>query len=320
MKQKFRYLVGLLAISLMGTVLAQDLTSIRFVTNWFAEPEHGGFYAAVQDGIYEEYGLDVEIIQGGPNIAGMTLLATDRVEFAMTDAAGTFFARNEGIPAVAFYGTFQNMPQGFMFHDGQPIEDFTDLEGRTIAISPGAPYWEFIKQKYDLEGKVQVINYNGQIAEWLLDQERITQIYVTSEPFGAAREGATPQYLAIADSGFNPYANIVVAKESFIAENPEVIRNFVAASQEGWANFLADPTAYTETIAEYNDSMTAEFMAWSNEQQIPFVTSDVTEENGLGYMLTERWQEMYDQLVELELLDTDMNPTDAFTVEFFSTP
>jgi NitT/TauT family transport system substrate-binding protein len=312
--------LSLLVLLLLTAAFAQELTSIRFVTNWFAEPEHGGFYAAVQDGIYEEYGLDVEILQGGPNIAGMTLLATDRVEFAMTDAAGTYFARNEGIPAVAFYGTFQDMPQGLMFHGDQDITDFADLEGRTVSISPGAPYWDFIEQKYDLEGKVQIINYNGQIAEWLLDESRVTQIYVTSEPFGARREGADPQYLPIADSGFNPYANIVVAKESFIAENPEVISAFIEASQEGWERFLANPTEYTPIIAEYNDSMTDDFVAWSNEQQVPFITNEVTEENGVGYMLESRWQEMYDQLVELDLIDGEENPMAAFTVEFFSAP
>ena len=44
--------------------LAAD--KVRFGTNWLAQPEHGGFYQAVADGTYARYGLEVEIVQGGP--------------------------------------------------------------------------------------------------------------------------------------------------------------------------------------------------------------------------------------------------------------
>ena len=34
---------------------------VRIALNWFPEPEHGGFYAALVHGYYREAGLDVEI-------------------------------------------------------------------------------------------------------------------------------------------------------------------------------------------------------------------------------------------------------------------
>ena len=46
---------------------AQTLDKVRFGTNWVAEAEHGGYYQAVADGTYKKYGLDVEIVSGGPN-------------------------------------------------------------------------------------------------------------------------------------------------------------------------------------------------------------------------------------------------------------
>src|SRR5258708_6204717 len=40
---------------------ARAATSVRFLTNWFAEAEHGGFYQAKAAGLYEKAGLDVTI-------------------------------------------------------------------------------------------------------------------------------------------------------------------------------------------------------------------------------------------------------------------
>jgi hypothetical protein len=47
---------------------AQPLEKFAFGTNWVAQAEHGGFYQALADGTYRRHGLDVTIVQGGPNI------------------------------------------------------------------------------------------------------------------------------------------------------------------------------------------------------------------------------------------------------------
>ncbi len=39
-----------------------------FLTNWYAQAEHGGFYQAQATGLYQHAGLDVEIKMGGPQI------------------------------------------------------------------------------------------------------------------------------------------------------------------------------------------------------------------------------------------------------------
>ena len=45
---------------------AAPLTKIRFVTDWKAQAEHGGFYEALAEGLYKKAGLDVTILEGGP--------------------------------------------------------------------------------------------------------------------------------------------------------------------------------------------------------------------------------------------------------------
>ena len=59
------------------------LDKVTFGTNWLAEAEHGGYYQAVVDGTYAKYGLDVTILQGGPQANNGLLLAAGKIDFYM---------------------------------------------------------------------------------------------------------------------------------------------------------------------------------------------------------------------------------------------
>ena len=61
---------------------AQALDKVKFGTDWVAQAEHGGFYQAKAMGIYEKFGLDVEIVPGGPQVNNPQLVATGVLDLA----------------------------------------------------------------------------------------------------------------------------------------------------------------------------------------------------------------------------------------------
>src|SRR5271165_7597261 len=69
------------SLSVATTASAAD--KVSFGTNWLAEAEHGGYYQALVDGTYEKYGLDVTIVEGGPQANNELLLAAGRLDFYM---------------------------------------------------------------------------------------------------------------------------------------------------------------------------------------------------------------------------------------------
>ncbi len=310
----------ILAVLLFSAALAQD--KVTMVLNWFPETGHAGYYAAVQDGLYTAKGLEVEIQPGGPDTIGITLLATGKVQFAMLGATEVLLAREQGIPLVAIFGGFQNNPQGFMYHAENPLTSFEELEGRTVSISPGAAYWDFIENKYGLEGKVQVVNYSGGLTEWARDPMAITQNYVTAEPYSADKEGIPNGSLLIADSGYNPYGDIIVTTEEFLASNPEAVKAFVEGSQEGYKAFFADPAKYAPALEAANSENTEDVVLWGAEAIKALIDTGDATTLGIGAMTLERWQTVYDQLKELEVLkaDTELDVTAAFNASFVPAP
>ena len=80
----YKFFCKLAVILLFTSSLAQAQQAVSFATNWKAQAAHGGFYQALADGTYKKYGLDVKIIQGGPQVNNRPLLPAGRIDFLMT--------------------------------------------------------------------------------------------------------------------------------------------------------------------------------------------------------------------------------------------
>lgn len=99
------------------------LTEVTFGTNWVAQAEHGGFYQSVADGTYEECGLSVSIVPGGPQANNRALMLAGRIQFHMGgDLLQAFNAAVEDIPVVAVAAAFQKHPQVILAHPGQAFD------------------------------------------------------------------------------------------------------------------------------------------------------------------------------------------------------
>src|ERR1700712_6000739 len=122
-----------LSFAIVATLLqpaAADNT-IRFVTDWKAQAEHGGFYEALTQGLYAKRGLDVKIIQGGPDVNVPQLLAGGAADFGM--GSNSFIALNlvkENIPIRAVMAIFQKDPQVLISHPRRDLNSLADMKGR----------------------------------------------------------------------------------------------------------------------------------------------------------------------------------------------
>ena len=84
-------LIAAVTLSL-APATAAPLTKIRFVTDWKAQAEHGGFYEALAEGLYRKAGLDVTIIEGGPAVNVPQMLAGGAADFGI--GSDSFIALN----------------------------------------------------------------------------------------------------------------------------------------------------------------------------------------------------------------------------------
>ncbi|MGO4839533.1 ABC transporter substrate-binding protein, partial [Rhizobiaceae sp. 2RAB30] len=118
--------VALVATSAFGAAAAEK---VNYMTNWLAQAEHGGYYQAVADGTYAACGLDVTIMQGGPQVTGRPMLLAGKIDFYMGgNLLQAFDAVQQNIPLKIVAASFQKEPQVVMSHPGQGLDKWEDLK------------------------------------------------------------------------------------------------------------------------------------------------------------------------------------------------
>jgi NitT/TauT family transport system substrate-binding protein len=293
------------------------LIPVSLQTDWYPQPEHGGFYDALVKGYYKAEGLDVKILPGGPFVNNEAQIATGAIQFGMQSSDHIIEAiANSGEPIVAVGATMQMDPQGIMVHADSPVHSFADLEGRTVAVRAGATWWEFIVQRFHLT-RVHELPLTYSIANFVRDPNYIQQCFLTSEPYFASGAGAPSRVLLISDAGYKPY-RVWFTSRDYIAQHTDVVARFTRASIRGWQDYMHDPTAANALIQKLNPAMNRDWARYSYEQlkKGNFVTGTDLTGSQVGHFDPTRWQTMYQQLLDLHVLNHPIDPTQAYTTQF----
>ncbi len=323
MSEFWKVPVGAVAALVAASLGASAAEKVTFMTNWFAQAEHGGYYQAVADGSYAACGLDVTIAQGGPQVSGRPLLLAGKIDFYMGgNLLQAFDAVQQGIPLRIVAASFQKEPQVVMSHPGQGLDKWEDLpkaEQYIIGDEAAQSFllWMATDYGFDVSKRVPYV-FNP--APFIANPKSIQQGYATSEPFAVEKEGGfKPNVFLLADYGFDTYATTIEAMQKTIDERPQVVQCFVDGSAKGWYNYLyGDNKAANEMIKKDNPEITDEQIAFSIEQMKKYgiVDSGDTEKLGIGAMTDERIQSFYDKMVRAKVLPAGIDVKKAYTLDF----
>jgi NitT/TauT family transport system substrate-binding protein len=305
-----------LCTSCQSKPTAPGLFPVALQTDWYPQPEHGGFYEAQMEGLYKAEGLDVTILPGGPFVIGDQMVARGSAQFSMGSSDQVLVSNSRGLPMVAVAATMQHDPQAIMLHADSPVHDFPDLEGHTIAARPGSIWLQYLLKRYHLHN-TREIPATYSVANFLQDPGYIQQCFVTSEPYFAEKNGAKVRTLLTSATGYQPY-RVIYTSRSFLEKHPDIVEKFVKASVQGWHDYLADPTAVDAEISKLNPAMSVDQMKFSVDtlKSGRFIEGQGTPDSHLGHMSPERWDTIYKQLVELGVPAKPIDPKTAYTTKF----
>jgi len=301
---------------------AEALDKVAFGTNWVAEAEHGGFYQAVADGTYRQYGLDVTIVPGGPNVNNRILLPVGKLDFYMSaNSLQSFDAVAQNIPTLAVAAMFQKDPQVLMAHPDQGIDKFEDLKQLTLFVSKEglASYFQWLKADFGFsEAKVKPYTSNPQ--PFLADRRSAMQGYVTSEPYAIEKQaGFTPKIFLLADQGFDSYSTLIETRRDLVASKPDRVQRFVDASIIGWTRYLyGDNAAANALIKRQNPEMTDELLNYSiaKMKEYAIVDSGDAATLGIGAMTAARMNSFFSKMVRAGVVKPSIDVGKAYTLQF----
>ena len=225
-----------------GSSTVSGLTKVRL-----QEVAHSIFYAplyvAIEEGCFEDEGLNVELTNGNGADKVMTAMIAGEADIGFMGPESTIYTFNEGNEdyAVNFAQLTQRAGNFLVGRSDAPDFSWQDLRGKTVigGRAGGMPQmvFEYILKMNNMDPKtdltiIQNIDF-GVTAEAFVSGTGDYTVEFEPHATSIEKEGAGTVIASLGvDSGYVPYT-CFSAQKSYIDANPELIRSFVRGIQKG---------------------------------------------------------------------------------------
>ena len=256
-KKLYRKFLGLTLCAALITAMAagcgskkessQGSSSSATVKVTLNEVAHSIFYApmyvAIEEGYFEEEGIDLTLVTGFGADKTMTAVLTGEADIGFMGSESTIYTYAGGTADYVINFAQLTQRAGNFLVSREPIDDFhwDMLRGKDVlgGRAGGMPemVFEYILKKNNIDPKTdlsidQSIDFGSTAAAFSGGQGDFT---VEFEPHATSLEAKGDGYVVASlgeDSGYVPYTAFS-AKKSFIETHPDVIQSFTNALQKG---------------------------------------------------------------------------------------
>lgn len=125
-----------------GDPEAGDLTPVKLQLQWLPQAQFAGYFAAIDQGYFEEEGLEVEIIPSGGDIVPQDALANGDVDFAIAWVPKVLGSIEAGANLTDIAQIFQRSGTLQVSWADSGIDSVADFEGKTIGSWGFGNEWE----------------------------------------------------------------------------------------------------------------------------------------------------------------------------------
>ena len=240
----------------------RDGTEEKLTKVTLNEVAHSIFYApqyvAIEEGYFEEEGLDLTLVTGFGADKVLTALISGEADIGFMGAEASIYACQEGAtdPAVNFAQLTQRAGNFLVAREEMPDFKWEDLKGKKVlgGRKGGMPemVFEYILKKNGIDPQKdltidQSIDFGSTAAAFTGDDSAAYTVEFEPSATILEKEGAGHVVASLGEaSGYVPYTSYS-AKVSYMEENPEIIQKFTNALQKGM-NYVQIHTP--EEIAE----------------------------------------------------------------------
>ncbi len=232
-------------VVLVGLAHAQPkpLRSFTFILDFLPYGEYTPYFTALDKGWYREEGLDVKILRGAGSGDTIKRIAVGQGEAGSADFSAITGGRaNEDIKVKAIAAYFRRPPHSIFVREGTGITSAKDLAGKTLAITPGNSHQTLFPLLAQLAG------FNPDTVKWVtMDGAAMGPALIAGRvdgaPFFANHEarlqkqakaqGQSLKRISYADTGFDMYSLVILAREESIAKDADVLKAFLRATLKG---------------------------------------------------------------------------------------
>jgi putative hydroxymethylpyrimidine transport system substrate-binding protein len=250
-------------------------TKVTLILDFTPNAVHAGIYRALAAGYYRRENIDLQIVQPGATVEPLSLVASGRAQFGLADGSDVATEIAHGGRDEAVMAVVQQPLGGLIALASEGLRSPAQLQGRTVGItgvpSDRAVLDTEVRHAGGDPARVHVVTVGFNGAQALLAGRLAAftgfvpddgvQLQVGGHPitpFWLDREGG-PAYPGL----------VAFTTRGLAAADPELVRDFVAATVRGYEDTERDPARSLADLRRLNPSLSGALTSASLNAYLP---------------------------------------------------
>lgn len=311
---------AVLAAMLLLSAAAFADTDLTVILDYVPNTNHTGMYVALDRGYYAEAGLNVEIIEPTEG-ATNTLVAVGKGDIGVSYQEDVTIARtlDEPLPIRAIATLIQHNTSGFATYAGKNITSVADFAGKTYAGWGGPGEEAVLRALMEAEGldfsQLNMVISDGSGFSALEGDVDVMWFFEAWDNVTCQLNDFEINYIPCRelDERLDYYTPVLITNEKMIAEQPEALSAFLAATERGYQDAIADPAGCAAILQKYAPDYSLEMLTISQE----FLANEyIADAQRWGEMKDEVWDNYTGFMVEYGVIGEEIAASELYTNEF----
>jgi NitT/TauT family transport system substrate-binding protein len=291
---------------------SKDLTPIKLQLQWYAQAQFAGYYAAVDQGYYEDEGLDVSIVEGSADIVPIDVLTAGDVDYAISWVPKVLGSIEQGAGVTDVAQIFERSATTQVSFKDKNITAPADLAGKKVGSWGYGNEWELFAgmQKADVGLKdiklvQQAFDMNGFLAGDIDAAQAMTyneyaQVLETKNP--KTGELYSPDDLNVInwnDVGTAMLQDAIWAPSDKLSDKDfaDQTVKFIKASIKGWAYVRDHPEEAATIVTAAGSQLGESHQLWMTNEINKLIWPSTS---GVGHVNEDAWKQTVDMAMSTE--------------------
>lgn len=234
-------MLRIFSVTLLFCLLAgssQAGQKITVLLDWFANPDHGPMYVALEKGFFAAHGLEPEFIAPANPNDPPKLVAAGKADLAVSYQPQHYMQVEQGLPLVRIATLVATPLNSLVVLEASPITSIGDLKGKTIGYSVSGFETALLETMLASAGltpeDVTTVNVNFSLSPALLSGkvDAVIGAFRNFELNQMAMEGHPGRAFYVEEHGVPAYDELIIVANANKIHDPKY-KQFVLALEEG---------------------------------------------------------------------------------------
>ncbi|MCK0149454.1 ABC transporter substrate-binding protein [Marivita sp. S6314] len=262
-------------------------TPVSLQLSWLHSTQFAGSYIAQNRGWWADAGLDVTLLQGGPNAPVEPPVVSGTALVGISAADYTAAAVEQGAPFKIIAVAMQKNPFAITSLAANPVTVPADLEGRKIGMAlANTPVLQALCTLNDVDfNAIEIVPTQYSPQPLVAGEVDCLLSWETDLPVAMTVQGVENTTMLMADHGYAVHSQTYITTEDSLANRRDEIVALMAGEVRGWNAYREDTDAATDlTLQMFPDAgLDLETQRLQAARQVPLMFSDLTDANGFGW-------------------------------------